>query len=264
MIDFGFYNMDCMDGMAQIDDKSIDMILCDLPYGTTQCSWDIVIPFEPLWEEYKRIIKDNAAIVLFSQQPFTTDMINSNKKMFRYEIIWKKTQPMGFLNAHKMPMRCHENILVFYKKLPTYNPIMRQVKCRGIGRKRGNSGNAKQYNEFRKDDYEWTETGRRFPLDVIEFSNQNGVVYGNNEKATKHPTQKPVPLLEYLIKTYTDVGDLVLDNCAGSCSTGIACHNTGRRFIGFEKDKEIFEKANKRLTEHKAQINLFDIGLERK
>ena len=247
MIDDGFYCMDCFDGMAQIDDKSIDMILCDLPYGTTQCSWDIVIPFEPLWEEYKRIIKDNAAIVLFSQQPFTTDMINSNRKMFRYEIIWEKTLPTGFLNARRMPLRIHENILVFYKKLPTYNPIMRQVKCRDIGRKRGNSGNAKQYNEFRKDDYEWTETGRRFPLDVIEFSNQNGVVYGNNEKATKHPTQKPVPLLEYLIKTYTNEGETVLDNCMGSGSTGVACIHTKRKFIGMELDKHYYNLSCERM-----------------
>lgn len=126
MIDAGFYCMDCFDGMAQIDDKSIDMILCDLPYGTTQCSWDVIIPFEPLWDEYKRIIKDNGAIVLFSAQPFTTDLIESNRKMFRYEIIWKKTTPSGFLNAKKMPMRIHENILVFYKKAPTYNPQMRK------------------------------------------------------------------------------------------------------------------------------------------
>lgn len=264
MIDDGFYCMDCFDGMAQIDDKSIDMILCDLPYGTTQCSWDIVIPFEPLWEEYKRIIKDNAAIVLFSQQPFTTDMINSNRKMFRYEIIWEKTLPTGFLNARRMPLRIHENILVFYKHLPKYTPQMRTLERKDIGRRRTNGGKASQYNEFRRADWEWTETGKRYPSDVVKFSNWNGALFGNTANSTKHPTQKPVLLCEYLIKTYTDVGDLVLDNCAGSCSTGIACHNTGRRFIGFEKDKEIFEKANKRLTEHKAQINLFDIGLERK
>ena len=247
---------DCLEIMKDIPDESIDMVLCDLPDGTTQCSWDIVIPFEPLWKEYKRIIKDNGAVLLFSAQPFTGELIMSNKKMFRYEIIWKKTQPMGFLNAHKMPMRCHENILVFYKKLPTYNPIMRQVKCRGIGRKRGNSGNAKQYNEFRKDDYEWTETGRRFPLDVIEFSNQNGVVYGNNEKATKHPTQKPVPLLEYLIKTYTNEGETVLDNCMGSGSTGVACIHTNRNFIGIELDKKYFQIASERIEKEMEEYEL--------
>lgn len=206
---------DCLELMKEIPDKSIDLILTDPPYGTTRCEWDKVIPFEPLWKQYKRIIKEHGAILLFSQQPFTTDLIQSNRKMFRYEIIWVKTLPAGFLNARKMPLRYHENILVFYKHLPTYNPQMRLVKRTDIGRKRLNSGKAEQYNEFRNDSWKWIETGKRYPADVVEyeipenledvikFSNWNGALFGKTENATKHSTQKPVPLLEYLIKTYS-------------------------------------------------------------
>lgn len=263
MIEDGFYCMDCFDGMAQIDDKSIDMILCDLPYGTTQCSWDVIIPFEPLWDEYKRIIKDNGCICLFSAQPFTTDLINSNRKMFRYEIVWEKTQKMGFLNANKMPLKGHENILIFYRHLPTYNPQKNMYKSTTKGRVRvKKKDRCVLYGSIGKQDY--VDTGERFPHDVIHFSNWNGALFGNTQKSTIHPTQKPVDLLEYLIKTYTNEGDLVLDNCAGSCSTGIACHNTGRRFIGFEKDEFIFEMANRRLEDHKSQMTLFDLGMERK
>lgn len=244
------YNMDCLEGMKLIEDKSIDMVLCDLPYGTTKCKWDTPIPFEPLWEQYKRIVKDNGAILLFSQQPFTTYLIHSNRKMFRYEIIWKKTLPTGFLNAKKMPMRYHENICVFYKHLPTYNPIMRKVKRKDIGRVRTNGGKAEQYNEFRKDDWAYRETGERYPGDVIEFSNWNGTLFGNKENATKHPTQKPVELLEYLIKTYTNEGDVVLDNCMGSGSTCIACINTNRHYIGMELDERYFQIALNRINEH--------------
>ncbi|MDO5345320.1 MAG: site-specific DNA-methyltransferase [Lachnospiraceae bacterium] len=264
MIKDGFYNTDCLEGMKLIDDKSIDMILCDLPYGTTRCTWDIPLPFDVLWQQYERIIKDNGAIVLFSAQPFTTDLIQSNRKLFKYEIIWKKTLPTNFLNARKAPMRIHENICVFYKHQPTYNPIMTEVRRNDVGRIRKNGGAAQQYNEYRKKDWVYVETGQRYPTDVIEFSNWNGALFGNKENATKHPTQKPVPLCENLILTYTDEGDLVLDNCAGSCSTGIAAHRTGRRFIGFEKYKEIYEVGNTRLQQEKSQITLFDIGMERK
>lgn len=233
--------------MKLIEEKSIDMVLCDLPYGTTKCKWDTPIPFEPLWKQYKRIVKDNGAILLFSQQPFTTDLIQSNRKMFRYEIIWKKTLPTGFLNAKKMPMRYHENICVFYKHLPIYNPIMRKVERNDIGRVRTNGGKAQQYNEFRKDDWAYIETGERYPGDVIEYSNWNGALFGNTKNATKHSAQKPVPLLEYLIKTYTNEGDVVLDNCMGSGSTIVACINTGRSYIGFEKDETIINLARQRI-----------------
>lgn len=276
MIQDGFYNVDCFKGFQQIDDKSIDMILCDLPYGTTNCEWDIRLPFSPLWKQYERIIKDNGAIVLFSAQPFTTDLVDSNRKLFKYEIIWKKTLPTNFLNKGFQPLRAHENICVFYKKRPTYNPQMKEVYRNDVGRVRANGGKAKQYHEFRKEDWQYVETGTRYPTDiiefeidipedfedVIEFSNWNGALFGKTDNATKHSTQKPIPLLEYLIKTYTNVGDLILDNCAGVDSTGIAAYNTQRRFIGFEKDKEIFELGNKRMKEHKSQITLFDCGMD--
>lgn len=274
MIADGFYNMDCFEGFELINDKSIDMILCDLPYGTTNCKWDIRLPFLSLWQQYERIIKDNGAILLFSAQPFTTDLIDSNRKLFKYEIIWKKTLPTNFLNKDFQPLRAHENICVFYKKKPTYNPQMREVRRNDVGRVRTNGGKAKQYHEFRKKDWTYVETGKRYPVDivefeipedfedVIEFSNWNGALFGKTDNVTKHPTQKPIPLLEYLIKTYTNAGDLVLDNCAGSCSTGIAAHNTQRRFICFEKDKEIFESGNKRLGEHTSQITLFNCGMD--
>ena len=259
MIDDGFYCMDCFDGMAQIDDKSIDMILCDLPYGTTQCSWDVVIPFEPLWSEYKRIIKDGGAIVLFGTQPFTSALIMSNLPMFKYELIYEKTQPSGHLNVHRMPMRYHENILVFYKHQPIYNPQKtyghKRKQSKGQIVHKSDIGNGCYGAQEKGANYDSTE---RFPKSILRFSN------GLMKQKSVHHTQKPVELCEYLINTYTNVEDLVLDNCAGSCSTGIACHNTGRRFIGFEKDKEIFEKGNRRLADHKSQMSLFDLGMERK
>ncbi len=252
---------DCLKLMEKEPDKRIDMILGDLPYGTTKCDFDKTIPYEPLWKQYKRIIKDNGVICLFSQQPFTTDLIMSNRKMFRYEIIWNKTLPTGFLNAKKMPMRYHENICVFYKHLPTYNPQMRMVKRNDMGRERRNGGKAEQYNEFRNDDWRWVETGERYPSDVLEydlpeeledvvkFSNWNGALFGNTDKTVKHPTAKPVDMLEYLIKTYTNEGDTVLDNCMGSGSTGVACVNTNRNFIGMELEEKYFEIAKERIGE---------------
>lgn len=255
MIEDGFYCMDCFDGMAQIDDKSIDMILCDLPYGTTQCSWDVVIPFEPLWAEYKRVIKDNGAIVLFGMEPFSSYLRISNIKMYKYDWIWDKVKGTGFLNAKKQPMRNHEIISVFYKRQCKYHPQM-------------TSGHPPVHSYTKRSSdgecYGKTKTGisgggctERYPRSIQVFST-------DTQKSSIHNTQKPIALCEYLIKTYTDVEGLILDNCAGSCSTGIAAHNTGRRFIGFEKDKEIFEKANQRLIEHKSQARLFDLGMKRK
>lgn len=255
MIYDGFYCMDCFDGMKQINDKSIDMILCDLPYGATRCSWDIIIPFDTLWNEYKRIIKDNGAIVLFGMEPFSSYLRLSNIEMYKYDWIWDKIKGTGFLNAKKQPMRNHEIISVFYKKQCKYHPQM-------------TTGNepVHKYTKLSSDGncYGKTKIGisgggstERYPRSIQVFST-------DTQTCAIHSTQKPVALCEYLIRTYTDAQDLVLDNCAGSCSTGIACHNTGRRFIGFEKDKEIFERANKRLIEHKSQITLFDFGMERK
>lgn len=239
---------DCLELMKDIPDKSIDMILCDLPYGLTHCDWDIPLDMETMWNQYKRIIKDHGAILLFSIQPFTSDLIQSNRKMFRYEIVWQKTQPSGFLNAKRMPLRNHEIICVFYKHLPTYNPQMRIIETKQLGRKKTNGTKAQQYNDYMIGTWEWTETGERFPTDVICFSNWNGALFGKTDKATKHPTQKPIPLLEYLIKTYTNEGDTVLDNCMGSGSTGVACVNLNRNFIGMELKQEYFDIANERIN----------------
>jgi len=230
---------DCLEVMKGIPDKSIDMILCDLPYGTTKNKWDSIIPFEPLWEQYKRIIKDNGAIVLTSAQPFTTSLINSNKEMFRYDLIFEKTLGSGFLNAKRMPMRYHEEVLLFYKKLPTYNPIMGEgVRKKGINKSKDNGSN---YGKKTKFDYEYDDMGTRYPKSIIKFST------GNRTKNQFHPTQKPVALFEYLIKTYTNEGDLVLDNCAGSGTTGVACKNLNRNFILIEKEPEYIDIINKRL-----------------
>lgn len=252
MLDFGYYNMDCLDGMKLIDDKSIDMILTDLPYGTTRNSWDTPIPLDKMWEHYKRIAKDNVAIVLFSAQPFTTDLINSNREWFKYDLVWDKVLSSGFLNANRMPLRRHESILIFYNKPPKYNPIM---EVRGKPKEKGNrpqsnSDGSSCYGDFGAKGS--NKNNEYYPTSILQFSN------GNRNDGRVHSTQKPTGLLEYLIMTYTDAGDLVLDSCGGSCSTGVACHNTGRKFIGFEKDEEIFKIGKERLDRELAQMNLFD------
>lgn len=226
---------DCLELMKDIPDESIDMILCDLPYGTTKNKWDSVIPLNKLWEQYERIIKDNGAIVLFSQMPFSAELVHSNLKLFKYEWIWQKDNGTGFLNAKKMPLKIHENILVFYKKLPLYNPQMRTgfkpYKCKQ-GRHSTNYGAYEQGHITESN-------GERYPIDIIKFKKDSGL----------HPTQKPVELLEYLIKTYTNENETVLDNCMGSGSTGVACVNTNRSFIGYELDEKYFEIAEKRINE---------------
>lgn len=224
---------DCLELMKDIQDKSIDMILCDLPYGTTQNKWDCVIDLSLLWKQYKRIIKDNGAIVLFSQIPFTITLALSNIKYLRYEFIWVKEQGAGFLNAKKMPLKAHENILVFYKKLPVYNPQMRDGFNPYVLTQRTASKNYNNYNRVTT-----ISDGERYPLDVLYFKRDRDRI---------HPTQKPVSLLEYLIKTYTNEGETVLDNCMGSGSCGVACRNTNRNFIGMELDKDYFEIAKKRI-----------------
>lgn len=231
---------DCLEVMKDIPDKSLDMILCDLPYGTTRNSWDSVIPLELLWEQYERCIKDNGAIVLTAQTPFDKVLGVSNLPILKYEWIWVKQQGTGFLNAKKMPLKATENVLVFYKKPPTYNPQMRTgfkpYKCKS-GKGSNNYGEQVQVT---------TESnGDRFPLNWLE------VEY---DKQKLHPTQKPVALFEYLIKTYTNEGDLVLDNCAGSGTTGVACKNTGRNYILIEKEPEYIEIINKRLTTNLSTI----------
>lgn len=233
---------DCLELMKDIPDKSIDMILCDLPYGITNCKWDTVIPFEPLWEQYKRIIKDNGAIVLFGSQPFTSALVMSNPKWFKYEWIWIKSRPTGFLNAKKMPMKEHENICVFYKKLPIYNPQMQERSSRGqklIGSNhRHSTSSSENYRPGIKERISITPE-LRHPSSTQKFDKgERGV----------HPTQKPVALCEYLIKTYTNEGDLVLDNCMGSGTTGVACANLNRDFIGMELDEKYFQIAYDRIT----------------
>lgn len=233
--------MDAIEFLEQVDSKSIDMILCDLPYGMTACKWDSVIPLDKLWLHYKRIIKDGGAIVLTSAQPFTSQLVMSNIEMFKYELIWLKTRPSNVFNAKKMFMKWHENILIFYKNLPTFKPIMfkgkpyvkkhyLQKREKGIFGKTGE-----------KDGHISANNGLYYPKTVIEVSNSN--------KDSLHPTQKPVALFEYLIKTYTNEGDLVLDNCMGSGTTAIACKHLGRNFIGCDIEQKYVDIANKRLRE---------------
>lgn len=234
---------DCLELMKDIPDKSIDMILCDLPYGTTRNSWDKKIDLDKLFTEYKRIIKSNAAIALFSQMPFSAELVTANRKQFRYEWIWQKDNSTGFLNANKMPLKVHENILIFYDKLPKYNPQFTTGKLH----QRGNPGSqTNNYGKFER--IVGDKSKEYFPIDIIKFDTPKFLFRKGTEKS--HPTQKPVPLLEYLIKTYTNEGEIVLDNCMGSGSTGVACLNTNREFIGIELDDNYFEIAKKRIEEH--------------
>lgn len=235
-------NGDCLELMRDIPDKSIDMILCDLPYGETHNKWDIIIPFDVLWEQYNRIIKDNGAIVLFANGLFTSKLTLSNEKMWRYNLIWQKTQTSGFLNAKKMPLRAHEDICVFYKRLPTYNPQKTTGHTRKVSTAQHQSGGkiSTNYSNYHYHNYDSTE---RYPTSVLTFAK-------DTQKSALHPTQKPVALLEWLIKTYTNEGETVLDNCAGSMSTAIACLNTGRSAIMIEKDKNMFALGENRVKEH--------------
>ncbi len=223
----------CLELMKEIPDKSVDMILCDLPYGTTACKWDTIIPFESLWEQYNRIIKDNGAIVLFSKQPFTTSLISSNMKLFKYCLVWEKDNHDNPLMAKKRFLNITEDICIFYKKQCTYNP-QGLIKINKIT-KRGRGESLSQKNS-RKTEYLQEYTN--YPKNILKFK---------RDLPNVHPTQKPVALMEYLIRTYTNENETVLDNCMGSGSTGIACQNTNRNFIGFELDEKYFEIAKERL-----------------
>ena len=231
------YLGDCLEVMPSIPDKSIDMILCDLPYGTTACKWDTIIPFEPLWREYKRIIKEHGAIVLTASQPFTSALVMSNIKMFKYSWVWLKNYTTGFMNANKMPLKSFEDVLVFYNKLPTYNPqgVIEVNKLQV--RKRDKETTI--YNDMGLKDGEYNQRYTNYPKDRIE----------TNKEKSIHPTQKPVALFEYLIKTYKNEGDLVLDNCAGSGTTGLACQNLKRNYILIEKEPKYYDIILKRLSE---------------
>lgn len=273
----------CLELMNGIADKSVDLILCDLPYGqTARNKWDVIIPFNDyivlegkimyredyllycfsnnirnyddalhyfnknkqtgLWTQYERIIKDDGAIVLFANNKFTADLVNSNKKLHRYNLVWEKTQPTGFQNANRMPLRSHEDICVFYKKLPTYNPQKTTGHQRKVStaKHKENCKQSTNYEKIKNYTYDSTE---RFPKSIWTFAK-------DIQKSALHPTQKPVALLEYIINTYTNQGDLVLDNCMGSGSTGIACINTNRNFIGMELDDNYFNMAKERIEKY--------------
>lgn len=229
-------NADCLDAMWLIPDGSVDLILCDLPYGTTQNKWDRVIPFEPLWAHYWRVLKKNGAVVLTAQTPFDKVLGCSQIEHLKYEWVWRKDAGTGFLNAKKAPLKDHENVLVFYRRQPTYNPQMRggfkPYKC-----KKG--GDTTNYGPGLSENVTTESNGERYPVTVLEFP---------RDKAKLHPTQKPVALMEYLIKTYTNEGETVLDNCMGSGTTGVACRNTGRNFTGIERDPEYFCIAQERIN----------------
>lgn len=227
---------DCLESMLSLKDQSIDLILCDLPYGTTQCAWDSIIPLDRLWEQYSRLIKPKGVIALTAMQPFTSLLVASNLQMFRYEWIWEKGNASGFLNANKQPMRAHESVLIFYKEQPTYNPQMVHDQPRRTAKRK--TVNSECYGKaIGLTEYDSTS---RHPRSVQFFSS-------DKQKANYHPTQKPVALMQYLIETYTNRGDWVLDSCMGSGTTGVACVNTGRNFIGIEKESKYLQVATDRI-----------------
>ena len=236
-------NGDCLELLNDVDEKSVDMILCDLPYGQTHNKWDSVIPLDKLWKQYKRVIKDNGCIALFGQGMFTADLMYSNKKWWKYNLIWDKVLTNGFLNANRMPLRSHEDIAIFYNKPPTYNPQ------KVLGKKNHTKGKVKQNknNNYGKHNFvdNSDELGNmKHPKSILTFTRPHSSVM-------KHPTEKPVEVCEWLIKSYTNEGDVVLDNCMGSGTTGIACENTNRKFIGMELNKEYFEQAVNRINQRR-------------
>jgi len=243
---FQLMHGDCLELMNSIPDESVDMILCDLPYGTTACKWDTVIPFEQLWKQYRRVARRNAAIVLTASQPFTTALIASNMREFKYCWIWDKVRGVGFQIAKFRPMMRTEDVVVFGNgngALATYNPQMverdkiKKSKCHS-----SSDSSPLAYNDGLEREYT-----HKYPTNVIEVSNAS-------QKGKVHPTQKPVALMEYLIRTYTREGETVLDNCMGSGTTGVACANTGRKFIGIEKDQMYYEIAKRRISENKRHV----------
>ena len=239
------YNEDCLVGMVDIPDKSIDMILCDLPYGITARKWDTVIPFEPLWEEYERVIKDDGAIVLTASQPFTSALVMSNPSIFKYEWVWDKRNVTNPMSAKYRPMGQHESILIFGKGKTKYNPQFEIIKKDDY--RYSKSGRVTKshkdtvYGDMK--DLKLKESGKRYPKTILPIANSNSV-------KKIHPTQKPVALFEYLIKTYTNEGDTVLDNCIGSGTTAIAAINTGRNYIGYELDEEYHKLSEQRISDH--------------
>ena len=253
---------DCLELMKDIPDGSIDMILCDLPYGTTACKWDSVIPIEPLWKQYKRVLKDNGAIVLTAIEPFASMLRANDLKGYKHEWIWNKEIAGNFIQAKNHPLRVHENVLVFSNGKVNYYPIMtdadpKNVRPLGVKKQKtdfmgkvsaGEFKAAKNYN-----------SKKRYPKTILTY---NARAKECNNVNRVHPTQKPVALFEYLIKTYTNEGETVLDNCMGSGTTGVACKNLNRNFIGIELDDEYFEIAKERIESHMRQISIFDLEKE--
>jgi site-specific DNA-methyltransferase (adenine-specific) len=246
MVDIKFIHGDCLEEMPKLADKSIDMILCDLPYGTTACKWDTIIPFEPLWKQYKRLIKDNGAIVLTASQPFTSALVMSNPGWFKYEWIWKKNAGSNFATVKYQPMKEHENILIFSNGTTKYNQQKQQRSESGLARVKSSP---MTFNRKKDGVYKDLFVGKITKSKADELRCPSSVQNFNRERGL-HPTQKPVALFEYLIKTYTNEGDLVLDNCMGSGTTGVACKNLNRNFIGIELDPEYFKIAEKRINEN--------------
>lgn len=240
---FEIYNEDCLTGMKRIADGTVDAIICDPPFGhSTDCDWDVRLPMEEMWAEFNRVTKHNAAIVLFSQLPFAVDLINANRKMFRYEWVWHKSHACGFFNANKMPLRAHENILIFYRRLPTYNPQWHSGKA--YSRTHADAEGGGVYRK-RKGALTVNDGEHYYPRDVIKFTS---VAAKLKTEPRYHPTQKPLALMEFLVRTYTNAGELVLDATMGSGSTGVAAIRCGRRFIGFEKEQKFFEVCRQRLS----------------
>jgi len=235
---------DCLERMKEIPNGSVDMVLTDPPYQKTQNKWDSVIPFDLMWEQLNRIIKPNGAVVLFGQNSFSFKLGLSNEKMFRYTLVWEKTKSGGFLNANRMPLQAHEDILIFYKKLPTYNPQFEAGKP--YTKKAVTNGDGGNYGKFNRVGKVNVNEGVRFPRSVIKMSNDN--------HGSLHPTQKPLELMEYLIKTYTNEGETVLDFTMGSGTTGVACKNLNRKFIGVERDENYFNIAKERILKTKQEI----------
>ncbi len=244
---------DCLDAMDDIPNKSVDMVLCDLPYSITNCVWDTIIPFDKLWDKYHRIVKDNGAIVLFASEPFASYLRLSNIKEFKYDLVWNKKRPTGQLNAKKQPLRQHEMICVFYKKQCTYNPIFHKnrLKRSYIGKVEKSRKASDDYGQQYDYESNISADSLSYPRSVIEQT----TVIGNSKEKVAHPTQKPIALLEYLINTYSNENDIILDNTMGSGSTGVAAINTNRCFIGIEKDEVYFRLAQHRIDDALNQKN---------
>ena len=241
---------DCIEKMEDIPDNSIDMVLCDPPYGTTACKWDSIIPLEPMWEQLKRVIKPNGAIVLFGSEPFSSKLRSSNFKLYRYDWVWEKDNHTNFLNIKKQPAKRHELISVFYKKQPTYNPQMWEGKENHSAGKQVGKMVEREYLGNKFELKETKKSNLKYPISILRFK-------GEGRGKSVHPTQKPVALMEYLIRTYTNEGETVLDFTMGSGSTGVACAKANREFIGIEKDEGYFKIAENRIQEYQSQGRLF-------